>query len=962
MSNVAAKTFGNASMAPAPGLGVLSAPRKRGRKATSILWLDRIVTAGIGGLVVFTPLAIGSVNPWAFSAAEVLIFLLTIVWMVRLAVEETPRAFPGLRALLTPAALFIGLLLLQLLPLPPTVERIVSPATYRLYAASLPGWPERDPYPQASGIRPDKGGSRQNSGAGLPANHISWSRHQSASRALAGGLGALSRWRPLSIAPNLSRTVALKFIAYACLFFLVLFYPLRSYPQSYGERRFYRRLLKVVLVTGLAVGCVGLLEQAFWNGRILWLYVPYDWGQPRLDMNDRAFGPFVNPDHFAAYLNLILPLALAGTWCQTLLSRSRWRPPESLRVMCFAAATVLTAAIALSLSRGGWMAALLAGSAVIWLALHLHMRTQGAGPRNWARITGVASVAVLVGLLALSALYTAPTAPAAVSARLTETLEEPDFNSRLTFWKDSLPLIRDFPLLGIGLGGFQDIFPRYQSPPWNPTSVREAHNDYLELAADAGIVGVAILAWFFVAAGLRIYRGFRTLPSEVLPVVGALLAGLAAAAFQEFFDFGLQIPGNAVLFTLLLAIAIRLGGAGGDDDAKNRYESGKIRRFAALTGVGAAVLIVFAMRQDKTPWPYLDARPRDAGAARALILEHPARSAPHLWYSALARGSADDQLRELRIAASLDPINPLILDWYAQALAGSGRMRSALAQLTRSVFVYPSMSDHFYLRPDMIPWLSMEERKAIDSGLRMAITHNFDGAVPAFAAFSDALHHDVAAADVLARASSAADEPARQAQFLLEAGAAYARADETARAAAAFKAAAEIEPANPRPYEYLTTQVFAPRKDLASAQTVVKRGLENGADPFPLYLSLAQTYEQAGDLDRAERALLDAADAARRRPGSVDYFDIARHVAQFEMRASHFDKAVFWMRKAADLRPGSADALYQLALAEEADYEYAQALRDLGKAQALASGNADIKHHYQDLVRTIAANLDRKHR
>jgi tetratricopeptide (TPR) repeat protein len=289
-------------------------------------------------------------------------------------------------------------------------------------------------------------------------------------------------------------------------------------------------------------------------------------------------------------------------------------------------------------------------------------------------------------------------------------------------------------------------------------------------------------------------------------------------------------------------------------------------------------------------------------------------------------------------------------------------MRSALAQLTRSVFVYPSMSDHFYLRPDMIPLLSMEERKAIDSGLRMAIAHNFDGAVPAFAAFSDALHHDVAEADVLARASSAAGEPARQAQFLLEAGEAYARADETARAAAAFKAAAEIEPANPRPYEYLATQVFAPRKDLASAQTVVKRGLENGADPFPLYLSLAQTYEQAGDLDRAEKALLDAADAARRRPGSVDYFDIARHVAQFEMRASHFDKAVFWMRKAADLRPASADALYQLALAEEADYEYAQALRDLGKAQALASGNADIKHHYQDLVRTIAANLDRKHR
>src|SRR5260370_415780 len=144
-----------------------------------------------------------------------------------------------------------------------------SPATYRLYATSLPGWPGRDPYPQPAGIRSGKGGSAQDSGAEGPSGRSSSPgqfRDQSASRAPAGALGSISRWRPLSFAPSLSRTVALKFIAYACLFFLVLFYPFRSYPHSHGERRFCRRVLKVVLVTGLAVGCVGLLEQAFWNG------------------------------------------------------------------------------------------------------------------------------------------------------------------------------------------------------------------------------------------------------------------------------------------------------------------------------------------------------------------------------------------------------------------------------------------------------------------------------------------------------------------------------------------------------------------------------------------------------------------------------------------------------------------------------------------------------------------------
>jgi len=54
----------------------------------------------------------------------------------------------------------------------------------------------------------------------------------------------------------------------------------------------------------------------------------------------------------------------------------------------------------------------------------------------------------------------------------------------------------------------------------------------------------------------------------------------------------------------------------------------------------------------------------------------------------------------------------------------------------------------------------------------------------------------------------------------------------------------------------LATQIFAPRKDIESAKAAIQRGLTNGADPFALYLSLAQVYEQAGDVGGAEAALL----------------------------------------------------------------------------------------------------------
>jgi hypothetical protein len=63
-----------------------------------MVWFDRIVMVGIAGLVLFTPFAIGSVNPWAFSAAEVVIFLLTIVWIARLMLDKAALEFLALGA------------------------------------------------------------------------------------------------------------------------------------------------------------------------------------------------------------------------------------------------------------------------------------------------------------------------------------------------------------------------------------------------------------------------------------------------------------------------------------------------------------------------------------------------------------------------------------------------------------------------------------------------------------------------------------------------------------------------------------------------------------------------------------------------------------------------------------------------------------------------------------------------
>jgi tetratricopeptide (TPR) repeat protein len=192
-------------------------------------------------------------------------------------------------------------------------------------------------------------------------------------------------------------------------------------------------------------------------------------------------------------------------------------------------------------------------------------------------------------------------------------------------------------------------------------------------------------------------------------------------------------------------------------------------------------------------------------------------------------------------------------------------------------------------------------------------------------------------------------------ELLFEAGAAYMRAGETERAANTLKEAIEVEPSNPKPYEFLLTQILAPQKDIDSARAVVQAGLKNNADPFLLYLSLAQVYEQLGDLRGAEAALLQA---ARLHPGDHYDYDTLMRLADLEMGAKHFDQAAFWMRQAVEVRPGSPAALYQLALAEENDYQYGPALRDLARALSLAPQDPRMRNHYREMLHMIAAHSD----
>lgn len=344
----------------------------------------------------------------------------------------------------------------------------------------------------------------------------------------------------LSIDPGSTLTALCLFVAGAVL--------LIGLMRSLGHAPLFL-LVNRLTIFGAVLAVIGIVQRVVAGPSDLLIY-----GFWKPSGLATPFGPFVNRNHFAGWMVMMLPLACAGAAAHlTRGTGSERRDPNpapsrdsSPLAFLIPAILVMAMAVVLTGSRSGLASLIIALGVLAWMIA-----------RRIPRRRMVPALAF--GLLMVAAIGWAGVARTA--ARFDKVSEE--FAERVSVWRDTVRVIHDFPVAGTGIGSFEAVMLAYQTAD-RQSIYAQAHNEYLQVLAEGGgLVAVPVLlavivVWLAIRHRLR--RGGHE-PTYWLRA-GAI-AGLAGIAAQSLVEFSLHMPGNAALFVVLLAIALHRPASGG---------------------------------------------------------------------------------------------------------------------------------------------------------------------------------------------------------------------------------------------------------------------------------------------------------------------------------------------------------------------------------------------------------------
>jgi O-antigen ligase len=313
----------------------------------------------------------------------------------------------------------------------------------------------------------------------------------------------------------------LLYVSYGILCFLL--------TQTLTSSREVRTLGTALALYGSTVALFAVLQSLSSPTQLYWLLTPRFGGW--------IYGPYVNHNHYAGLMEILIPVPLVFAFSRFGGQRERW--------IAASAAAFMAATIFLSGSRGGIIAF------TVEIAIFLILVFRERQNQNIAVLLGVF---LLVGITMI-----AWTGGHEVKARIATFAgnQHSDLatDMRLQIDRDTLRMFRHRPLLGWGQGTFADVYPQFRSF-YTDSLVNAAHNDFLQVLAETGIVGFGIMLWLLVTTLRNALRKSAKWSSNFNGAVAvAALLGISGILVHSLVDFNMQIPANATLFYSLCVVA-----------------------------------------------------------------------------------------------------------------------------------------------------------------------------------------------------------------------------------------------------------------------------------------------------------------------------------------------------------------------------------------------------------------------
>jgi len=313
-------------------------------------------------------------------------------------------------------------------------------------------------------------------------------------------------------------------------------------------------LVRTIMIFGFFLAIFGLTQSFTSPTKVYWM---------RELNQSTAFGPFINRHHFAGYMELTISLPL-GLLLAGAIDKQKW-------LLYLFLAGLMGVALVMTASRGGIIS--LVAEIVFLVIVTAIWRKHGERRRVGSRLKGIVTrvglaaaliVGLFLGVMLLGGEFSLN--------RFIDSVNTDDpTTGRAHFWSVTLEMIKANPVLGTGLGAFGVMYTRYDTRN-GLYRLEQAHNDYLQVFSDAGVIGGALALAFVV---LLFYRGFvraRSHDNFRRGVALAALGGCFGVLVHSFFDFTLHTTSNALLFLVLAALAT-LNGRVEDAPRRRRRKS-----------------------------------------------------------------------------------------------------------------------------------------------------------------------------------------------------------------------------------------------------------------------------------------------------------------------------------------------------------------------------------------------------